>query len=108
MNAGDKPGATKGKAQTLQQRHQRIMVPRSDIELAALARDALAVTQAGFGGNLPIYSSPNPQQCGWKCQFQEVHVQARKGQSVPQLMRDFGFQQIPTEWNGIPAVTTSS
>jgi hypothetical protein len=103
MNAGDVPGATKGKAQTLEQRHQRIMIPRSDIELDAIRRDALATTQAMFGGNLPVYSGPNPGQCQWKCAFKEVHIQARKGQSVPQLMKDFGFKQVPTEFNGLSA-----
>lgn len=101
MNVGDKPGATKGKAQTLEARHQRIMIPRSDIELDAIRRDALATTQALFGGNLPIYSGPNPSECAWKCQFKEVHILARKGQPVPQLMRDFGFKQVPTEFNGL-------
>lgn len=103
MNAGDKPGATKGKVQTLEARHQRVMVPRTDIELDAIRRDALATTQALFGGNLPIYSGPNPGQCGWKCQFKEVHIDARKGYPVPQLMADFGFKQVPTEFNGLQA-----
>jgi hypothetical protein len=103
MNVGDKPGATKGKAQTLQARHQRIMVPRTPIELEAIRRDALATTQALYGGLLPIYSGPNPSQCGWKCQFQNVHIDARKGHSVPQLMEDAGFKQIPTEFNGLTA-----
>lgn len=103
MNAGDKPGATRGKAQTLEQRHQRIMVPRSAIELEAIRRDALAATQAAYGGNLPVYSGPNPSECGWKCQFREVHVEARKGRPVDQLMKDFGFRQVPTEFNGLPS-----
>jgi hypothetical protein len=101
MNAGDVPGATKGKAQTLEARHQRIMVPRSPIELNAIRADALAATQAAYGGNLPIYSGPNPQQCLWKCQFKDVHIQARKGQSVPQLMTDAGFKRVPTPLNNL-------
>lgn len=100
MNVGDMPGATKGKAQSLAQRFQRKPVPRTDIELDAIARDALAASQAAYGGNLPIYSAPNPQQCGWKCGFNQVHVLARKGLPVPTLMKDYGFQQIPTAWNG--------
>jgi hypothetical protein len=101
MNAGDKPGATKGKAQTLQQRHQRLMVPRTDIELDAIRRDALAAAQAAYGGNLPIYSGPNPQQCQWKCDFKEVHIEARKGYPIDQLMKDHGFRQVPTAFNGL-------
>jgi hypothetical protein len=101
MNAGDVPGATKGKAQTLEARHQRIMVPRTPIELEAIRRDALATTQALYGGFLPIYSGPNPGECGWKCAFKDVHIDARKGRPVPQLMQDAGFQQIPTEFNGL-------
>jgi hypothetical protein len=105
MNAGDKPGATRGKAQTLDQRFQRLTVPRSPRELAALAADALAATQAAYGGNLPVYSAPNPSECGWKCQFKEVHVLARKGGTpLPILMRDFGFAQVPTPFNGLEAV----
>jgi hypothetical protein len=102
MNAGDKPGATKGKAQTLEQRHQRLLIPRGTQELEAIRRDALAATQAAYGGNLPIYSGPNPTECQWKCQFKEVHILLRKGgTAMPQLMRDFGFKQVPTEFNGI-------
>jgi hypothetical protein len=101
MNVGDRPGATKGKAQTLQARHQRIMVPRTPVELDAIRRDALATTQALFGGFLPVYSGPNPGECGWKCQFKDVHIDARKGHRIADLMQDAGFVQVATEFNGI-------
>jgi hypothetical protein len=101
MNVGDKPGATKGKAQSLAQRHQRLMVPRGERELDAIARDALGVTQAAYGGNTAVYSSPNPAECQWKCQFKEVHILLRKGLPLDRTMRDFGFRQVPTEYNGI-------
>lgn len=101
MNAGDKPGATRGKAQTLLQRHQRQSVPRGDLELDAIARDALAVTQAAYGGGMQIYSSPNPSECAWKCQFSEAHIMLRKGLPLERTMRDFGFTQVPTPYNGL-------
>lgn len=101
MNAGDKPGATRGKAQELSSRFQRMRIPRTPVELDSIARDALATTQAAYGGDLPIYSAPNPAQCGWKCGFDQVHVLARKGRPVPVLMKDFGFAQVPTEFNGV-------
>jgi hypothetical protein len=102
MNAGDAPGYSgRGKAQTLDKRHQRIMVPRTPFELDAIRRDALATTQALFGGFLPVYSGPNPGECGWKCSFKEVHIDARKGHPIADLMADHGFQQVPTEFNGL-------
>jgi hypothetical protein len=103
MNVGDKPGATKGKAQTLEARHQRMMIPRTPIELNSIRADALATTQALYGGNLPVYSGPNPGECSWKCQFKDIHIDARKGRPVPQLMQDAGFKQVPTEFNGLGA-----
>jgi hypothetical protein len=103
MNVGDKPGATKGKAQTLEARHQRLMVPRTPTELTAISRDALAASQAAYGGNLPIYSGPNPGECQWKCQFKDVHIEFRKGRPIAQLMQEHGFRQVPTEFNGLSA-----
>jgi hypothetical protein len=39
-----------------------------------------------------IYSSPNPKQCGWKCDFKEVHIISRSG-GIPaaEVLEDFDF-----------------
>lgn len=40
-----------------------------------------------------VYSVPNPRQCGWKCDFQKVHVSSRDtGRPITQVAIDYGFQ----------------
>jgi hypothetical protein len=94
QNVGDKPGATKGKAQTLDQRFRRTRTTRTDAELLALADDARKVVLAMelLEAHGALYSSPNPKQCAWKCDFKEVHIQARSG-SIPvaEILEDFDF-----------------
>lgn len=87
--AGGKPGV-KPKAQTLEQRFRRTRTTRTPEELRAIAEDARAVITAMETGI--IYSSPNPKQCQWKCDFKEVHVLARSsGMPLQEVLEDFGF-----------------
>jgi hypothetical protein len=87
--AGGKPGV-KPKAQTLEQRFRRTRTTRTDDELTTIAEDALQVVRAMETGI--IYSSPNPKQCGWKCDFKEVHIISRSG-GIPaaEVLEDFDF-----------------
>lgn len=88
--AGGKPGV-KPKAQTLEQRFRRTRTTRTPEELWTIAEDARAVITAMETGI--IYSSPNPKQCQWKCDFKEVHVLSRSsGMPLQEVLEDFEFQ----------------
>jgi hypothetical protein len=81
--------------QTLNQRNLRTYLNRTDTELTALARDAWAVAANAYpvGGELPLYSSPDPRNCGWKCDFKEVHLISRKGREPFTALTEAGFIQ---------------
>jgi hypothetical protein len=95
-NMADKPGYTgKSQPQTLDQRHRRTYLNRADTELTAIALDAWAVASNAYPttDDRPLYSSPDPRQCGWKCDFKEVHLLARKGKNPQQALSEYGFVQ---------------
>lgn len=92
-NQADFPGyAGKSKPQTLDQRHQRLFLSRTDEELDWQAQDTLNLVQAMYSG-MPLYSSPNPDICKWKCDFKDVHLMIRKGLDEQEMLEDFGFVQ---------------
>lgn len=96
-NQADFPGYVgKSKPQTLEQRMSRTVLNRSNKELENLIRDAEAVAVNMYppvDAELPLYSSPDPRQCGWKCDFKEIHLIARKGRSLPTVLQEYGFVQ---------------
>lgn len=108
MNVGDDPDnydpetgepLKKGiKRQTLEQRMHRTLMSRGKRELDAIGRDAWAVAanaypQLADREALPLYSAPDPRQCGWKCDFLEPHLIARKGRPIRSALAEFGFEQ---------------
>lgn len=88
-------GKPKGKPQTLEQRFRRTRTSRTPEELTTIAQDALKVVKAMdlLAENGALYSSPNPKQCQWKCDFKEVHILARSS-NIPltEVLEDFGFK----------------
>lgn len=96
-NVGDFPEPPKGKKpQTLEQRHGRTYLNRNDQELTSLALDAYNAARNAYppkSMQLPLYSSPDPRQCGWKCDFKEVHLQTRTGQDPRMVLEEHGFVQ---------------
>lgn len=99
-NAGDAPDAdlTKKniKKQTLDQRMKRTLLDRSTREANNIAFDAWATAMNAYpppGRELPLYSSPDPRQCAWKCDFKEVHLLARKGRDIHEVLREYNFTQ---------------
>jgi hypothetical protein len=92
--AGGKPGV-KPKAQTLEQRFRRTRTSRTPEELATIAEDALKVVKAMdlMVEHGALYSSPNPKQCSWKCDFREQHILSRSsGIPITEVLEDFDFQ----------------
>lgn len=95
---GDKPLISNIKRQTLEQRLRRTLINFGDSELDAIARDAWAVAANAYPEHadferLPMYSSPDPRNCGWKCDFLEAHLMARKGRPIVSALNGLGFQQ---------------
>jgi hypothetical protein len=94
-NVADYPGYTgKSVPQSLDQRFSRTYLNRSDTELSSIALDAWATAANAYPDvEMPLYSSPDPRQCGWKCDFKEIHLLARKGQNDRQALQTYGFVQ---------------
>jgi hypothetical protein len=102
QNVGDmvpqqffKNGKPKGTPQTLEQRFRRTRTNRTPEELNTIAADALKVVAvmdfvAETGND---YSSPNPKQCQWKCDFKEIHILSRSSAlPLQEVLEDFGFK----------------
>lgn len=86
----------KTKAQKPEQRMRRTYLNRSEHELTNLGLDALAAAQNAYPPKsraLPLYSSPDPRQCGWKCDFKEQHLLMRMGRKPAEVMAEAGFVQ---------------
>lgn len=96
-NVGDFPNPPKGKRpQRLDQRFNRTYLNRTDRELDNIARDAYAAARNAYppkGKELPLYSSPDPRQCGWKCDYKEAHLMAREGIDPKRALKTLGFEQ---------------
>lgn len=101
QNVGDKVpreyfknGKPKGVPQTLDQRFRRTRTNRTAAELTIIADDARKVVKAMelMEANDALYSSPNPGQCAWKCDFKEIHILSRSGAiPVTEILEDFDF-----------------
>lgn len=79
--------------QPLDSRFKRVFLNRTNREIEAVLEDAYRTARAMYppGTPMPPYSSPDPRQCGWKCDFMEQHLLVRQGFSVEEAMTDAGF-----------------
>lgn len=67
---------------------------RTEAELTNLALDAYYAAYAAYppkGTQPPRYSSPDPRNCGWKCDFKEVHLVMRTGRKPAEVLKEWGF-----------------
>lgn len=79
----------------LDQRFQRVTTYCSDLEADNVAADALLTAQAAYMPGRPVYPSPTPDRCNWRCPYTEPCIARRKGLgTVEQLMGDFGLTQV--------------
>lgn len=94
-NTGDYPvHEPRFKPQTLEKRHLRSPMNRTLIELENIEKDAFRAARAAYSaGNKVPYSSPDPRTCGWKCDFKEPHLIARKGGPIAIALADYGMAQ---------------
>lgn len=102
-NLADFPGYEgKSKPQTLEDRFRRTLLNRSAEEVAEVAKDAYAAARNAYppkSKQLPLYSSPDPRQCGWKCDFKEIHLMGRQGIPYQESLETSGFVQDFTRHN---------
>lgn len=84
----------RSKPQSLDSRFGLTLLTRSDRELTNIALDAFNAAQAAYppeGMVRSLYSSPDPRQCGWKCDFKNAHLLMRKGQDPVRTLTEAGF-----------------
>lgn len=69
---------------------------RTDKELNSIAIDAYRTARAAYSGYAD-YSSPDPDRCGWRCDFLSPHLLMRKtGKPSDVILPSFGFKQDST------------
>jgi hypothetical protein len=67
---------------------------RSEQELTNIALDAYRVARAAHppaSQKTPPYSSPDPRQCGWKCDLKEPHLLMRRGRKPAEVLTEYGY-----------------
>lgn len=68
---------------------------RDETELTNLALDAY---KTAWNAHPPknsgpkLNSSPDPRQCGWKCDFKEPHLLMRRGRKPSEVLTEYGFK----------------
>lgn len=78
----------------LDNRFKRVTSFCSELEGQNVADDALRAAQAAYLSDAPIYASPAPDRCTWRCDYLQVHLGVRRGLGTEeQMLRDFGFTQ---------------
>lgn len=76
----------------LEDRFLRSPMIREQAELDEILADALRAAKASRRKEEP-YSSPNPDSCGWRCDFLQPHLAARKGGDLRSILKGMGFRQ---------------
>jgi hypothetical protein len=92
----------KSKPQSLDERFKRIMLYRTDEELAIIALEAYATAKRAWSRG-PLDDSiapgtdaernPNSDTCRWRCPFTEDCLGGRKGYDMRRSLKLHGFEQ---------------
>lgn len=80
--------------QTLESRHLRKRLTRSEEELRTIALDAYRAVKHAW--SIPIGQaprSPNIDTCKWRCDYSEACLLSRKGRDIEQVLKVTGFRQ---------------
>lgn len=87
------------RAMTDSERFARVRQPYSDAALDVVWEDNVAAARALVAmWNDPdlVYSAPDPKRCSWKCDFKNVHLDARHtARPIVEIAIDFGFRFKP-------------
>jgi hypothetical protein len=82
---------------TSDERFGRHIILRSPASLERALQNAEAVVRHMAAvqdpiNPLPVFSAPDPQMCGWKCSYREVHLHAdATGRDYAEVAADWGF-----------------
>lgn len=80
------------------QRYRRVTTFCSDLEAQNAADYALRAARTAYNHTLPVYTSPAPDRCSWRCSYREPCIAMRKGLGTEeQLLRDFGFERVESK-----------
>lgn len=86
----------KSKPQPLAERHSRILISKTAVELESVARDMYASARQAYSSRSLGERHADPDTCNWKCQYLDACLLGRKTDS-PQKEREFlhdaGFRQ---------------
>lgn len=81
------------------ERFNRVSIPYSSRALDQVWEDnvrAATALVAMWNDPTMVYSVPNPKQCGWKCEYQRVHVDSRHtGRPIVEVAIDYGMSVRP-------------
>lgn len=84
----------KTEGQTLESRHSRTPLYRTDKELDIIAIEAYLTAKRAYAIKEGLAErAPNTQDCKWKCEFLEPCLAGRKGMDERQFLKDIGFVQ---------------
>lgn len=77
---------------TLEERFLRIPTFRTDAELETVVQEAADTIGSAYGPNATYERHPDPDRCGWKCQFIEACLAGRKAPHLEiSMLRANGF-----------------
>lgn len=80
------------KPQELGDRFSRTLMNRTKVELQNIEQDAWRTARMAYSAMNEIpFSSPDPRQCGWKCNYRDPHLLARKGVPIESALLDYDF-----------------
>lgn len=83
--------------QTLDSRFERTRLPHTDVELQRVAVEAYQTLRMAYGpGSANPPRHPNADTCGWKCDFTDPCISARKTDRPnyqSEVLFDMGFRQ---------------
>lgn len=94
LHAANRTQRNKGPME-LDSRMKLTYLNRDKVELTNIALDAYNVARAAHPPkSAPVirYSSPDPRQCGWKCDIKEPHLLMRRGRKPSEVLREYGFK----------------
>jgi hypothetical protein len=94
LHAANRTQRNKG-PMTLDSRMKLTYLNRDKVELVNIALDAYHAARAAYPPkSAPVsrYSSPDPRQCGWKCDLKEPHLLMRRGRNPAEVLIEYGFK----------------
>jgi hypothetical protein len=92
------------RAMTMEERFKRVITTRTDAELRTMEIEAhetfvgriKASKNVTLGGGVMPPRNPDPDRCGWRCNYTEACLMSRKGGDIRDFLSAVGGVQDPT------------